>query len=257
MSGAASRTERTTVPDALKHWSGLPEEFQARVVARLAPKDAARAAAANKHLDQLVQSSWPWPCLLRKSARRGPLPIEPAHRIETMLKPYEQAGHLGDIIRSVKRCGAPFSEESIFEADLECWTQQEKKRGSASDSDIDEVALEIKESGLSAPELDLSAFSYRTLPHCIGNLSNLRSLVLISCRSLERLPDSMANLSSLEQLCLNSCTRLSTLPDFLIDLPKLKSIGLMACPQFRGKLLPAKFFRPGLVIFRDPGAYRS
>ena len=64
----------------------------------------------------------------------------------------------------------------------------------------------------------------QSLPHSVGDLTNLRELDLTACQSLPSLPPTIGGLCSLTNLQLPRCSALKELPDGLTALRKLRTL---------------------------------
>ncbi|XP_031475730.1 disease resistance protein RPV1-like isoform X1 [Nymphaea colorata] len=78
----------------------------------------------------------------------------------------------------------------------------------------------------SLSEFDLCGTHIDKIPDSIGELKNLRKLLLSRCARLSRLPDSICLLSSLEILDLEDCLSLASLPERLGDMGALRKLKL-------------------------------
>ena len=69
--------------------------------------------------------------------------------------------------------------------------------------------------------LDLHKSRYLTKMHpSVGNMSNLRELLLTRCEQLESLPSSIGNLLQLEVLDMMDCSQMKELPDSIGNLKR-------------------------------------
>ncbi|KAF3784949.1 SUPPRESSOR OF npr1-1 CONSTITUTIVE 1 protein [Nymphaea thermarum] len=75
-------------------------------------------------------------------------------------------------------------------------------------------------------KLDLGWTQIEKVPCSVGQLKNLREMLMYFCQRLLRLPDSICRLSSLEVLGLDNCNELCSIPEGLGDMKSLKKIDL-------------------------------
>ncbi|MHA1747114.1 MAG: leucine-rich repeat domain-containing protein [Promethearchaeota archaeon] len=86
------------------------------------------------------------------------------------------------------------------------------------------------------------------IPDSIANLTKVKEIYIMRCRSLTRLPEAFSNLPSLEYLYINDCPSLEGLPDSFGKLPSLKKLEIKKCPSL--KHLPESFgYLPSLEEF--------
>ncbi len=77
------------------------------------------------------------------------------------------------------------------------------------------------------------------IPDSIANLTNVKKIYIMRCRSLTRLPEAFGNLPSLEYLYIKDCPSLEGLPESFGKLPSLKKLEIKKCPLL--KRLPESF----------------
>eukprot|EP01018_Ginkgo_biloba_P012382 Gb_26309 [translate_table: standard] len=82
--------------------------------------------------------------------------------------------------------------------------------------------------------LQVDGLKIQKIPHSIGNLSRLESLVLLDCVTLEELPEAIGNLSCLRNLDFSNCPKLQRLPSSIGNLSSLVWFSLLDCANMRG-----------------------
>ena len=117
------------------------------------------------------------------------------------------------------------TNKKIFFEQIDKWVSEAQPE-LASDIEYREVAAErMKKAYLSQSEsLDLSNLNLRTLPDAIGNLGNLKKLILNGNR-LSTLPETMWDLDDLQKLSLEN-NELRAVPDVVCSLINLQELNL-------------------------------
>ncbi|CAI5458673.1 unnamed protein product [Closterium sp. Yama58-4] len=77
--------------------------------------------------------------------------------------------------------------------------------------------------------LSITRSRLKSIPEGIGELTNLRTLVLSWCEQLQRLPEGTGRLGDLRELTLSCCSKLTALPASITQLTRLNTLKAPMC----------------------------